>query len=350
MLFFSPPAPAPNPNRTAALSHLPSTSSHTQLVRKQIWVLSFSCSSVNASADICKSLRGVFARFGFFGEGVMGSNISGIAGESEEGGLGDIPESCAALVLTHLDPLEICNLARLNRAFRGASSADFIWESKLPSNYRFIIDEVLNDFPQNLNKKHVYARLCRPNSFDGGTKELWLDKSTGGMYVSISSKGLAITGIDDRRYWNHIPTDESRYQTVAYLQQMWWFEVGGEFEFQFPPGTYSLYFRLQLGRAYKRLGRRVCNPEHIHGWEIKPVHFQLSTSDGQHAVTQCYLDNPGSWVHYHVGDFVVERPNALTKIKFSVTQIDCTHTKGGLCVDSVLIWPKRVGKELKPIL
>jgi len=28
--------------------------------------------------------------------------------------------------------------------------------------------------------------------------------------MSISSRALSITGIDDRRYWNFIPNDESR--------------------------------------------------------------------------------------------------------------------------------------------
>lgn len=136
-----------------------------------------------------------------------------------------------------------------------------------------------------------------------------------------------------------------RFQIVAYLQQTWWFEVSGEFEFQFPLGRYSLFFRLHLGRSSKRLGRRVCNSEHVHGWNKKPVRFELSTSNGHRAVSQCYLDNPGNWVDYHVGDFVVDNPHALIKIKYSMTQIDCTHTKGGVCVDSVLIYPSGVAKE-----
>ena len=41
-------------------------------------------------------------------------------------------------------------------------------------------------------------------------QKAWLDKRTGGVCLSISSKGLAITGIDDRRYWTYIPTEESR--------------------------------------------------------------------------------------------------------------------------------------------
>ena len=85
--------------------------------------------------------------------------------------LGDIPESCLALVLMHLDPPDICKLARLNRAFRGASSADFIWESKLPSNYKFICEKVLDEKSVvGLEKKDVYARMCRPYPFDGGAK------------------------------------------------------------------------------------------------------------------------------------------------------------------------------------
>ncbi|KAF8380320.1 hypothetical protein HHK36_027803 [Tetracentron sinense] len=285
----------------------------------------------------------------------MGAGISGFAAETDGGslplklktGLGDIPESCVASILLYLDPPDICKFARLNRAFRGASFAEFLWESKLPSNYRYLIAKLFLPVPDYLDKKEIYARLCRPNPFDGGTKEVWLEKSTGGICLSISSKALTITGIDDRRYWNFIPTEESRFHTVAYLQQIWWLEVEGEIEFWFPAGTYSLYFRLQLGRVSKRLCRWVCNPEHVHGWDIKPVRFQLSTSNGQHALSQCYLDVPGNWVHYHVGDFVVENPNASTKIKFSMTQIDCTHIKGGLCVDSVLIYPSGFRERLK---
>lgn len=286
----------------------------------------------------------------------MGASFSGISSDKDgddalsKPRLGDIPESCVASVLMYLDPPEICSLARLNRAFRGASSADFIWASKLPENYGVIVEKVLEE-PKvlNLGKREIYARLCRPNSFDGGTKEIWLDKRTGGVCLSISSKALMITGIDDRRHWNHISTEESRFHTVAYLQQIWWFEVDGELEFPFPAGTYSVFFRVQLGKSTKRLGRRVCNPEHVHGWDIKPVHFQLTTSDGQRVVSQCHVDNPGNWIHYHMGDFVVGNPDVSTKIKFSMTQIDCTHTKGGLCVDCVLICPSSVGKLINSL-
>ncbi|KAG8484287.1 hypothetical protein CXB51_022695 [Gossypium anomalum] len=271
--------------------------------------------------------------------------------------LGDLPESCVASIIGYLDPPDICKLGKLNRAFRGASWADFVWESKLPSNYHVLVDKILTFVPQNLGKREIYSLLCTTNTLDGGTKKVWLDKSSGGLCMSISSKGLHITGVDDRRYWNHIPTDESRLadqnqECLGHIvpnrsTQTWWFEVDGEVEFPFPAGSYSVFFRLQLGRSSKRFGRRICNSEHIHGWDKKPVRFQLWTSDGQHARSQCTLNEPGKWFHYHIGDFNVENSNSSTKIKLSMTQIDCTHTKGGLCLDSVVIYPSKYREKLK---
>ncbi|WRX17421.1 Phloem protein 2-like - like 2 [Theobroma cacao] len=285
----------------------------------------------------------------------MGANFSalfidqdGLASASSSSvSLGDLPESCVASIIGYLDPPEICKLAKLNRAFRGASWADVVWESKLPPNYQILVDKILGFVPEKLGKRDIYTRLCRANTFDDGTKKVWLDKSTGGVCLLISSRGLRITGIDDRRYWNHIPTEESRFGSIAYLQQIWWFEVDGEVEFPFPAGTYSVFFRLQLGRASRRFGRQIRNSENVHGWDIKPVRFQLWTSDGQHATSQRTLRDPGEWFHYHVGDFNVDNSNSSMKIKLSMMQIDCTHTKGGLCLDSVVIYPRKFRERLK---
>lgn len=284
----------------------------------------------------------------------MGAGISAVFAtetllSSSSPSLNDVPESCVSSIFMHLDPPEICKLALLNKTFRGASSADFVWETKLPSNYKYLVKKVLNESPQKLTKKEIYARLSQPNRFDNATKEIWLDKRSGKVCMSISAKSMKITGIDDRRYWNQIVTEESRFHSVAYLQQTWWCEAIGELEFEFPQGTYSLFFRLQLGKASKRFGRRICNLEQVHGWDVKPVRFQLSTSNGQKAVSECCLYDPGNWVLYHVGDFAVENDQTSSKIKFSMMQIDCTHTKGGLCIDSVLIYPSEFKERLKRV-
>ncbi|XP_057460142.1 F-box protein PP2-A15-like isoform X1 [Actinidia eriantha] len=285
----------------------------------------------------------------------MGASLSNLSESNGGGGpgLGDIPESCVACVFLYLTPPEICNLARLNRAFRGASSSDSVWEGKLPQNYQDLLDLMPPERYQNLSKKDIFALLSRPVPFDDGNKilqEVWLDRVTGRVCMSISAKGMLITGIEDRRYWNWVPTEESRFHAVAYLQQIWWFEVDGVVKFPFPADIYTLSFRIHLGRFSKRLGRRVCNCEHTHGWEIKPVRFEFSTSDGQQASTESCLDETeqddvngnqkrGCWIDYKVGEFIVTESDPRTEMKFSMKQIDCTHSKGGLCVDSVSIIP-----------
>ncbi|KAL5716776.1 hypothetical protein ACHQM5_009899 [Ranunculus cassubicifolius] len=281
----------------------------------------------------------------------MGASLSnlGTNGASIGPGLGDIPESCVACVFMYLTPPEICNLARLNRSFRGAASSDAVWESKLPSNYQDLLDLLPLDTYQHLSKKDVFALLSKSIPFDQGNKDVWLDRVTGEVCMSVSAKDMVITGIEDRRYWNWVPTDESRFHVIAYLQQIWWFEVDGSVKFPLPAGVYTLSFRLHLGRFSRRLGRRTTTFEHTHGWEIKPVRFELSTSDGQHASCEFCLDDPadhddglgnhkrGCWIDYKVGEFVVKEPE--TEVRFSMKQIDCTHSKGGLCVDAVFIIP-----------
>ncbi|KAI4378691.1 hypothetical protein MLD38_016135 [Melastoma candidum] len=291
----------------------------------------------------------------------MGATLSGLADGSNGNavgigpGLGDIPEGCVAKVFLHLTPPEICNLARLNRAFRGAASSDSVWDKKLPGNYRDLLDLLPPERYRNLSKKDVFALLSRPVAFHDGNKEVWVDRESGRVCMSISARAMAVTGIDDRRYWNWVPTEESRFHEMAYLQQIWWFEVAGAVKFPLPADIYTLSFRLHLGRFSKRLGRRVCSFEHTHGWDITPVKFELSTSDGQQASSECCLDETeqdelnrnhkrGYWIYYKVGEFIVTDPEPAMEVRFSMKQIDCTHSKGGLCVDSVYIIPS----DLRP--
>lgn len=103
--------------------------------------------------------------------GVTSSSAGG--GGGGETALGDLPESCVAEVLRRLDPPEICRMARLSRTFRGAASGDGVWEAKLPRNYARLLAVAADGEAAALEaipKKEVYARLCRRNRLDGGTK------------------------------------------------------------------------------------------------------------------------------------------------------------------------------------
>nr|GEY27945.1 hypothetical protein [Tanacetum cinerariifolium] len=128
------------------------------------------------------------------------------------------------------------------------------------------------------------------------------------------------------------------FHAIAYLQQIWWLEVEGNLEFSFPVGSYSLFFRLRLGRPSEGQDRKSSSTtQQVHGWNIKPVRFQFSVSKGEHVTSEHFLTKQDKWLPYRVGEFVIEDSYKPTKIKFSMTQIDCTHQKGGLALDSVFI-------------
>lgn len=95
-------------------------------------------------------------------------------------GLEDVPENCITAMFMYMEPPEICLLARVNKSFHRASRSDAVWEDKLPSNYKFLVRRILEDQQQVgvkdkliYRKKEIYARLCRPNLFDTGTKVLY---------------------------------------------------------------------------------------------------------------------------------------------------------------------------------
>ncbi|MFS7944356.1 putative F-box domain-containing protein [Helianthus anomalus] len=63
---------------------------------------------------------------------LMGSNnnTSYVSFVPPESNLGDLPESVVVYVLVYLNPQEICRVVSVNRTFRRASTAEFVWESK----------------------------------------------------------------------------------------------------------------------------------------------------------------------------------------------------------------------------
>lgn len=76
--------------------------------------------------------------------------------------------------------------------------------------------------------------------------------------------------------------------------------------------------------------------------------FEHSTSDGQQLTREWFLAEPendnvsgnkhGNWIEYYICDFVVD----MMEVRFSMKQIDCTHSKGRLYVNSVSIMPSEV--------
>uniref|UniRef100_A0A803M0H7 F-box domain-containing protein n=1 Tax=Chenopodium quinoa TaxID=63459 RepID=A0A803M0H7_CHEQI len=99
----------------------------------------------------------------------MGSGQSGLRSTGRIG-LGDLPESCVAVILGQLSPPEICRLSEVNWAFYEASLSDFVWETKLPSNFEFLVRKLFDESPKRFSKREIFSRLSRSVRFDAGTK------------------------------------------------------------------------------------------------------------------------------------------------------------------------------------
>lgn len=127
----------------------------------------------------------------------MGLSVSRMAsseyGKTKKTSLGDLPECCVASILVHLDPTDISRLAGLNKAFSGAANSDSVWTSKLPLNYKYLLDKAsmdanneVEDF-KTLTQKEIYAHLCSPKVIDDSTKvgfvfiSWFLSRVIGGM-------------------------------------------------------------------------------------------------------------------------------------------------------------------------
>ena len=163
-------------------SPLPSSSLPLNSIFSHLFNYSFFCSLFSLLIFFFK-----YIFFWGFGSNFMGTNFSSDHCSSTSAsswpiskpGLGDLPENCVSSILKQLEPPEICKLAILSTTFHSASLDDLVWESKLPSNYKFLVDKVVHGSSSSSinsyrNKKEIYAKLCQHNRFDGGTKVIIL--------------------------------------------------------------------------------------------------------------------------------------------------------------------------------
>ncbi|EPS73835.1 f-box family protein, partial [Genlisea aurea] len=65
----------------------------------------------------------------------------------------------------------VCLLATVNRAFGGASYADFVWEPKLPLNYEDVLGRVFKEEEEFVRESSFTKENNTYSSFDAaGTK------------------------------------------------------------------------------------------------------------------------------------------------------------------------------------
>ncbi|KAJ6876433.1 hypothetical protein NC652_035722 [Populus alba x Populus x berolinensis] len=128
-------------------------------------------------------------------------------------------------------------------------------------------------------------------------------------------KALRITGIDDRRYWNHVSSEESRVMQ----------------RFSVPAGSYSLFFKLQLGKTSKKLW-----PSNLQrrstfdiDWPASGVGMLLASTKEIGGITMLVT-------------LVVDSNKYCTTEAqiFHDARLIVTHTKCGVCLELCVILPQ----------
>ncbi|KAL0685201.1 hypothetical protein Bca4012_052049 [Brassica carinata] len=109
----------------------------------------------------------------------------------------------------------------------------------MPKN--FICFDVSNDVNKQWPRKELMKSEKREDGWieaeigdffnEEGCDEIesfWLDKASGKKCIMLSAKELAITWGNSPQHWQWISNPESRFEKVAELLSVWWFEIRGK--------------------------------------------------------------------------------------------------------------------------
>ncbi|KAF2601020.1 hypothetical protein F2Q68_00011289 [Brassica cretica] len=135
----------------------------------------------------------------------------------------DLPVECISNIISFTSPRDACVVSSVSKTFGSAVQSDSVWEKFLPLGYASMIPQ-----PRAFSTKELYFALCDHFLIEDGKKSFWLDKASGKKCIMLSAKELAITWGNSPQHWQWISNPESRFEKVAELLSVWWFEIRGK--------------------------------------------------------------------------------------------------------------------------
>ncbi|GMN25938.1 hypothetical protein TIFTF001_001127 [Ficus carica] len=206
----------------------------------------------------------------------------------------ELPEGCIAHIVSLTSPRDACRLCLVSSVFRSAAESDAVWERFLPPEYPSIVSPHSRPCP---SKKHLFFSLCdTPLLIDQGTMSFSLEKVSGKKCYMISARALFIVWGDSPSYWRWIPLPEARFEDVAELIMVCWFEIRGKIDIQMlsPSTLYTvnLVFKSNID-AY--------------GFEHQPVEATIGLVGGETTTRSVYLDSERG----HRMSYASDIPSAL---------------------------------------
>ncbi|KAG7558498.1 F-box-like domain superfamily [Arabidopsis thaliana x Arabidopsis arenosa] len=163
-----------------------------------------------------------------------------------------LPEDCISKVISHTSPRDACVVASVSKTVKSAAQSDLVWEMFLPSEYSSL---VVARSANLLSKKEIFLSLANDSVLiEDGKKSFWLEKASGKKCFMLSAMDLTIIWGDAPAYWQWITVPESKFEKVAELRNVCWFEIRGKISCgMLSKGThYSVYvvFKTATGRSY----------------------------------------------------------------------------------------------------
>ncbi|GLJ16589.1 hypothetical protein SUGI_0284040 [Cryptomeria japonica] len=194
------------------------------------------------------------------------------------------------------------------------------------------------------------------------TQRIWVDDFTGRIASMIPARDLYIVWGDDSSYWEWVRRDDSRFEHVARLRYVWWFDVWQRLNCNIlsPNTHYTVSFIVRMDKnsvgygnlssryGYGHLSSFIFSVVRPDGVRMESARFlddlekSVETHGQGFSLTPLSQDENG-WIEFVAGEFFLEeqRPcEGAKEIEFSMKNIDCTFTKSDIWVDCVKIEPK----------
>ncbi|CAH2045760.1 unnamed protein product [Thlaspi arvense] len=214
----------------------------------------------------------------FCGGGSTRSDGNVLVGASPR--LDTLPEDCISMVISHTTPRDACVVASVSKTIKSAAQSDLVWETFIPPEYASLVPRSLNCS----SKKEMYLSLADDSVLiDDGKKSFWVEKSSGKKCYMISAMDLTIIWGDSPAYWQWNTVPESKFEKVAELRDVCWFEIRGKISCRMlSKGThYSVY------AVFKRANNR------SHGFDHTPIEAGVGFVGKEATKTFVFLEPGG---------------------------------------------------------
>ncbi|VYS51809.1 unnamed protein product [Arabidopsis thaliana] len=255
-----------------------------------------------------------------------------------------LPEDCISNIISYTSPRDACVAASVSKIFESAVNSDSVWDKFLPLEYESLVS------PSRVfaSKKELYFALCHnPVLIEDGKKSFWLEKASGKRCIMLSSKELWITWGSSPEYWQWISIPESRFNKIAELLDVCWFEIRGKTSARvLSPGTrYSAYIVFKtkdrcpgLGHLPVEVGLGLVGQE-----SSKRFIYFIGPRDRRGRRETRDVTKPDQredgWMEAELGEFFNEE--RCDEIEFSVIEIKSPSWKSGLIIQGIEFRPTK---------